>query len=357
MLKFLQKPLCQIIIFVALLVGMVTWYFLKNAEEKKLIQEMTTAQKTSENYKPVQFKRNNKPYLLGNETPLKSIEVQRPTAMFETASIPILKESDEAKQFAMMQTPTKHTKLSLFDSAVEEKESLCHNYAPYGRLIPCETVITVDSSQMDTPIIGLVTEPVYHNGQLIIPAGAEVHGKASPNRVRERIDAAGDWVIVWRDYSDFNGAEMVVQGIALDMSKNFIEGKWAMNDGSAGLKGYLIKSDNWAEVKQYAATFLSKFSKGLQETQSIRTIFGSVVKLPIDSARNGLLEGSSVVLDRFAEQILNEIKEHGYYVRVPAGSQFYLYVTQTLDLKAAQKGNIALKDIWSKKERGDHEKI
>src|SRR3546814_16942663 len=61
-------------------------------------------------------------------------------------------------------------------------------YAPFGRLIPCETVITVDSSSIRTPIVGLITEDVYHAGQLVIPAGTEVHGTAQTDRKRERID-------------------------------------------------------------------------------------------------------------------------------------------------------------------------
>jgi hypothetical protein len=66
--------------------------------------------------------------------------------------------------------------------------SLSSESAPYGRLIKCKLVITVDSSSVDTPIIGLVTEDVYNSyGDLIIPAGSEVHGTAQTDRVRERI--------------------------------------------------------------------------------------------------------------------------------------------------------------------------
>ena len=59
-------------------------------------------------------------------------------------------------------------------------------FAPFGRLIPCETVITVDSSSIQTPIIGLVTEDIYR-GQMLIPAGTEVHGMAKTDHQRERI--------------------------------------------------------------------------------------------------------------------------------------------------------------------------
>jgi hypothetical protein len=41
-------------------------------------------------------------------------------------------------------------------------KKLSATYAPFGRLIPCETIITVDSASMETPIVGLVTENIYY---------------------------------------------------------------------------------------------------------------------------------------------------------------------------------------------------
>lgn len=82
--------------------------------------------------------------------------------------------------------------ISLFtSSATSDATELSKTYAPYGRMIPCETVVTIESSRLDTPVIGLVTEDVWHDGRLIIPAGAEVHGRASLDRSRERIAVAG----------------------------------------------------------------------------------------------------------------------------------------------------------------------
>lgn len=52
-------------------------------------------------------------------------------------------------------------------------------YAPAGRLIRCVLVNTVDSANIDTPIIALVTDDLWHDGRIVIPAGTEVHGKAS----------------------------------------------------------------------------------------------------------------------------------------------------------------------------------
>ena len=137
-------------------------------------------------------------------------------------------------------------------------------YAPFGRLIPCETVITVDSASMQTPIVGLVTENIYYGGKLIIPAGTEVHGMAQTDRQRDRIASSTSWKLVWQD-----GEEMQLKAVALDreFDNNTNQTGWAITDGSAGLRGELIKSDNLADIKLFAATFLSGAASALTEKQ------------------------------------------------------------------------------------------
>ena len=51
------------------------------------------------------------------------------------------------------------------------------------------------------------------------------------------------------------------------------------------------------------------------------------------SLQNAPLVGAQQVLNTYAKQILDTIQRDGFYVRVPAGKQFYLYVTQTIDRK------------------------
>jgi len=233
--------------------------------------------------------------------------------------------------------PPPRLPITLYDGGPDGPE-VSDTYAPYGRLIPCETIITIDSAKIETPIIGFVTEDVWHDGKLIIPAGAEVHGKARTDRSRERIASDDQWYIVWRTTDRMNGAELAVSGLALDMDRDYAGGRWAITDGSAGLRGYIIKSDNWAEVKLFAATFLSAAAGGLQDNQNIfNPMTGSYQQSPLDSPKNAALQGTSAVLNQYAQQIADSIKENGFYVRVPAGKQFYLYVMQTLDQEKAHK--------------------
>jgi len=58
------------------------------------------------------------------------------------------------------------------------------------------------------------------------------------------------------------------------------------------------------------------------------------------TGRNVALTGASQVLNTYAQQNLDAIKKDSVYVRVPAGKQFYLYVTQTIDLSKAKIGNL-----------------
>jgi len=228
--------------------------------------------------------------------------------------------------------------ISLYHGNEQETE-VSDTYAPYGRMIPCETVITIDSAKIETPIIGFVTEDVWHDGKLIIPAGAEVHGKAQVDPSRERIASDNSWILVWRTTDRMNGAELPLHGVALDMERNETTGTWQLTDGSAGLKGDILKTDNWAEIKLFAATFLSAATTGLENTTtSSNALTGQTTQTPLSTPKNAALAGSSAVLNQYAQQILDSIKRDGFYVRVPAGKQFYLYVTQTIDLDNAKRG-------------------
>jgi hypothetical protein len=60
-------------------------------------------------------------------------------------------------------------------------------------------VNTVESSHINTPVVGEVLRDVYQNGHLIVPAGAVVSSFAQSGAVRDRIEVAGMWLIVYPD--------------------------------------------------------------------------------------------------------------------------------------------------------------
>lgn len=232
--------------------------------------------------------------------------------------------------------------ISLFGDAtagVTEPKSLGSTYAPFGRLISCETIVTVDSASIQTPIIGLVTEDVFHAGKLVIPAGTEIHGTAQADRHRERIASGSSWTFVWQ-----TGEELRLKGVALD--REFASGQegWAITDGSAGLRGRIIKSDDLAEIKLFAATFLSGAAAAMTEKE--QTLFGSIDSR---SLNNAPLKGAQDILKIYAQRIQETIQRDGFYVRVPSGKQFYLYVLQTIDRAEAVIGGAATPFVGEQK--------
>src|SRR5690606_7522936 len=149
--------------------------------------------------------------------------------------------------------------------------------------------------------------------------------------MRERIANRGEWAFVWQD-----GRELRVSGIALDREKNPDGTGWAITDGSAGLRGQIPKSDDYAGAKLFASTFLRGAAGAFTERE--RTLLGSQAEA---TTQNAALSGTQQVLNTYARQILDTIEREGFFVRVPAGKQFYLYVTQTVDIAKARLGGTA----------------
>lgn len=200
-------------------------------------------------------------------------------------------------------------------------------FAPYGRMIPCETVVTLESNRLETPVVGLVTEDIWENGRLVVPAGAEVHGRASLDRTRERIVVEGAWTVVWRVRPDERATQVRVTGVALDRETDRGSAALGRHDGSAGLRGEVLRTDDWREVRLFAATFLSTATSALQDTRTSAGLMGET-SVPAATARNATLAGTGAILREYAQHLRDAIARDGFYVRVPAGKPFYLYVTQ-----------------------------
>jgi hypothetical protein len=219
-------------------------------------------------------------------------------------------------------------------------------FAPYGRLVKCELVFTVDSLNLDSPIVALCTEDVWWNGELVVPAGTEVFGRAVPNRVLNRIGDDGRWTLVFPEQAEAeNGRELFVKGMALDRDEVEVnavgEGRsWSVTDGSSGLQGFVIDEANEERVKLLLTTALSGAVRGLG--RGLQTRVGapgnagrrgeSLVPSTLRNAGLEALGGASTeALDVLAKEILAEVQRNGAYVRVPAGKTFYLFVDQTLE--------------------------
>ena len=202
-------------------------------------------------------------------------------------------------------------------------------FLPYGYPVKCELVFTIDSTQDESPLVGLVTAPAYNNGQLIIPAGAELHSVARPDILRDRIFSGSDWVLIFpREGNKPNGRQLNVHGTALDRSQPDDNGlTWGITDGSSGLQGDVIRTTNAEEVQQFVATALGAATASLQSHYTN----GYGQEMTDNTPRNAALQGLTTSMDLAVKKIQAEIKRNGVFIRVPAGKQFYFYPQQIID--------------------------
>ncbi|MBV8216242.1 MAG: TrbI/VirB10 family protein [Verrucomicrobia bacterium] len=217
-------------------------------------------------------------------------------------------------------------------------------YAPAFRLVKCQLVNTVDSGNLSTPVIGLVTEDLFWNGKTIIRANSEVHSVASIDTVRERIASQGEFTFVLNE-PDGKGRELVVRGIALDMEKDDEFDTYGITDGSAGLRGDVIRTADNDVIKLYAASLISgiagAFSTGSSGVLGNR-VYTNSSSIGLSALQGGVINpaagATQSVLDRYADQIAQTIEKDGFFIRVPAGKQFYVYCTEAIDLSKAKVG-------------------
>jgi len=234
--------------------------------------------------------------------------------------------------------------------------SMGEEFAPFGRLVKCQLVDTLDSvTARSEPIVALVTEDLDWNGNVIIPAGTEAFSYARPEPV---IDAAGvgrlvdngEWTLVLPGGPEgANGRELILQARAIDRRELVASGTgrvraWGLDDGADGLVGYTLSTLDSREIKLFAAAAISGMAQGFgaiaqrQEPASgLPGALGATQAAPtLGNALAGSLGAGAVdYMNQVAGRIRDEMSKRGVYVRVPAGKTFYLFVEQTIDPRAA----------------------
>jgi hypothetical protein len=239
----------------------------------------------------------------------------------------------ELERGAARATPTPKPPPPIPQTIFATKEQSVGDYIlPYGRLLRCELVNTVDSTNIDTPIIGLVIEDAWSDGRVIIPAGTEVHGVAQKSPVRERIGSEREWFLIFQD-----GRELPISGTVLDYAPKNPD-SWAESDGSAGLRGFIVKSDKYAEAKAILASMISAGARAFPETTTLISPLGGATQLNNGGIESAFSAGLQAGGQLYSQRLLEQLDKDPFYVRVPAGTTFYLYVTQTVDLGKATVG-------------------
>jgi hypothetical protein len=232
-------------------------------------------------------------------------------------------------------------------------------FAPFGRLIKCTLVETLDSvTARSEPIVGIVTQELDWNGDVIIPAGTEVFGYARPEPVRDasgvgRLVDTGEWTLVLPGGArGENGRELILKARAIDRRESVVTDtggvrSWGVDDGADGLVGYTLSTLDNNEIKLFASAAIGGMAQGIgavvqrqEPAAGVSGILGATQVAPtIGNALAGSLGTGAVdVMNQIASRIREEIARRGVYVRIPAGKEFYLFVEQTIDPRASGIG-------------------
>jgi len=232
-------------------------------------------------------------------------------------------------------------------------------FAPFGRLIKCQLVDTIDSvTARSEPIVALVTQDLDWNGNVIVPAGSEVFSYAAPEPVIDgkgvgRLVDNGEWTLVLPGGPEgMNGRELALKGRAINRLETVVSdhgsaSSWGLDDGADGLIGYTLSTLDDREIRLFAAAAISGLAQGLGAVAQkqvpaagVSGVLGATQVAPtIGNALVGSLSTSAVdTVNEIAARIRQEISKRGVYVRVPAGKEFYLFVEQTIDPNTAEIG-------------------
>jgi Bacterial conjugation TrbI-like protein len=205
-------------------------------------------------------------------------------------------------------------------------------FLPRATLVPCALILTVDSSSRDTPVLGEVTQDVkaFGTGKVVIPAGTLVAAFASPNRVRDRIEVKGSWVLIFVK----TGKEYEFRGIACDHIYDQDSGHYGLTDGSAGLHGQIFYTDRYAELKAFGAAALAGVAQGFQTVQGNYYGGNNLQHTP----ENAGLQGMSNLMELMVQKYMNANDGDETYVRVPASKEFYVFTTSVIEPDRASVG-------------------
>jgi len=234
-------------------------------------------------------------------------------------------------------------------SGKKDEAFLSERYAPFGRLLDCKLVNTLESNVDGTPLIAIVIQDLWWTNakgerKLIIPAGTEVHGKMG-KCVRNRMMSSGNFVLVWQITSDQVGLELQLQGRILEKSNQAGDkSKATITDMAAGIPGRVMNNNNLNEMLQYTMAFTQGLAAGFQ-TKTTYDNGSTIVSRNDGSTKNALATAFESLSNVALENITDKISKESYYIRVPAGTEFYLYIEQVTNIEKAAIADTALNKL------------
>ena len=204
-------------------------------------------------------------------------------------------------------------------SKLKESDSPQHEKSielEQGSLLHGQLLATVSSSQGGSMVLAQLTRSLVDEGQVLLPAGSRLYGKLGKTTKTNRMLFDETWLAVTPtgERVEFS-AELQEKGFSSET------GFYAVTDGQLGLPGISIDESNKNLGKELLGKTVSAIGRLSQE--SVRTLFGEQVPA---TARNIVLEGSSVAVDHYVDGLKNQDVTSEPIVLVEAGRKLYLLV-------------------------------
>lgn len=114
--------------------------------------------------------------------------------------------------------------------------------------------------------------------------------------------------------------------------------KTPVNGGKAMAPQDLVQADKYAEAKAILAAMLSGGAGAFTETTNLISPWGGSTQLHNGGFQDAFSAGVQSGAQIYSQRLLQRLDREPFYVRVPAGTPFYLYLNQTVDLSQAAVG-------------------
>jgi hypothetical protein len=323
-LRFFTTGPGAILVVIAVVVT-VAWYIYRGQQKERAEANKRQVQRALGQVKPsasVDQSQASKEVILSRKTLNPPLASEAPTPM--PVSFPA---STPSQRMALPTLVSFYSQVAATPSPSPTPEAPPEPKAPLVWLppsifIPCALVNTVESSHINTPVVGEVTRDVIQNNDgvshVIVPAGTIVSCFAQSGAVRDRIEVAGVWLFVFPD-----GRHLRVPGMACVREADPTNQQFGIEDGSAGLEGEMVESDHWASAKALLALLI---------TTTAQT--GTAVATSALQAQHitGVLQvpDTTPIMTKYIDQLLNGETGDGRFVRVRASTEFYVFPTETI---------------------------
>lgn len=212
-------------------------------------------------------------------------------------------------------------------------------WLPPSIFIPCVLVNTVNSSHINTPVVGEILTDIYQNEKLVIAAGTLVSSFASNGSVRDRIEVSGNWLLVFHD-----GRQLKISGIACTRQANPENQQFGPEDCSAGILGTIVESDHY---KIFTGTIGVLTTAILQAGTAAA---GSAVSHGLTGVS---LPDVAPVWAPYLNKMVNGESGDSRYVHVPAGTEFCIFPCETTHPLNRSIDNSATNQEQAQPERND----